>query len=119
MPPGPAPVPPRPRPHQGSRLKLHGHVLQEGHEVGRAPLHLIQVLELVVLFLGILWGGDGSETEGDRGGACGLILAPLPRHFPERIQAGGGRGADGATAGMVASQGVGRMDETSCSNGGW
>lgn len=38
---------------QGSRLKLHGHVLQEGHEVGRAPLHLIQVLELVVLFLGI------------------------------------------------------------------
>lgn len=90
MPPGPAPVPPRPRPHQGSRLKLHGHVLQEGHEVGRAPLHLIQVLELVVLFLGILWGGDGSETEGDRGGACGLILAPLPRHFPERIQAGGG-----------------------------
>lgn len=86
---GPAPVPPQPRPHQGSWLKLHGHVLQEGHEMGRAPLHLIQVLELVVLFLGVLRGGEGSETEGSSGGAWGLIPAPLPGHLPQRTQAGG------------------------------
>ena len=56
--------------------------------MGRAPLHLIQVLELVVLFLGVLRGGEGSETEGSRGGAWGLIPAPLPGHFPQRTQAG-------------------------------
>ena len=46
--------------------------------MGRAPLHLIQVLELVVLFLGVLRGGEGSETEGSRGGAWGLGLDPRP-----------------------------------------
>ena len=56
--------------------------------MGRAPLHLIQVLELVVLFLGVLRGKDGSETEGGIGGAWGLIPAPLPQQFPQRIQAG-------------------------------
>lgn len=45
----PLPVPTQPCPHQGSWLKLQGHVLQEGHEVGWAPLHLLQALELAVL----------------------------------------------------------------------
>lgn len=61
--PGPAPalpVPTRPHPHQGSWLELQGHVLQEGHEVGRATLHLLQVLELAVLLLCVLGVGMGG-----------------------------------------------------------
>lgn len=38
-----------PHPHQRSWLELQGHMLQEGHEVGRAALHLLQALELAVL----------------------------------------------------------------------
>lgn len=36
-------------PYQGSWLKLQGHMLQEGHEMGRASLYLLQALELAVL----------------------------------------------------------------------
>lgn len=36
-------------PHQRSWLELQGHMLQEGHEVGRASLDLLQALELAVL----------------------------------------------------------------------
>lgn len=57
-------MPAQPRPHQGSWLELHGHVLQEGHEVGRAPLHLIQALVLVVLLLGVLGVGMGVRQWG-------------------------------------------------------
>lgn len=52
-------------------------MLQEGHQVGRAPFHLLQALELAVLLLCVLWGGDGGETVESRKGALGL---PFP--FP-------------------------------------
>lgn len=47
----------QPCPHQRSRFKLQGDVLQERHEVGRPPLHLLQALELAVLLLCVLRAG--------------------------------------------------------------
>lgn len=57
-------MPTQPCPHQGSWLELQGHVLQEGHEVGRAALHLLQTLELAVLFFCILGVGMGARQWG-------------------------------------------------------
>lgn len=64
-------------------------MLQEGHQVGRAPFHLLQALELAVLLLCVLGGGDGGETVESRRGALGLPL-PLPWKG-QRNQAGGRR----------------------------
>lgn len=43
---------------------MQGHVLQEGHEVGRATLHLLQALELAVLLLCVLGVGMGVRQWG-------------------------------------------------------
>lgn len=48
-------------------------MLQEGHEVGWATLHLLQALELAVLIFWVLLGGDkGAECHGERRDSLGL-----------------------------------------------
>lgn len=80
---------------------------RRGHEGWAGRRHLIQVLELAVLFLGIRWG-MGVRQRGSRVRACGFDFPPsLPALPPKGSKLGGGRGADSATAGM-ASCGGGR-----------
>lgn len=57
-------------------------MLQEGHEMGRASLYLLQALELAVLIFRVLEGGDkGAECHRERRG-----LSDLPYPVPGTSQ---------------------------------
>lgn len=72
-------------------------MLQEGHEVGGPPLHLLQTLELAVLLLCVLRVRMGVRWGGQKGG---FGLDPFPTHtvsgvYTVRVVARAGVGGKG------------------------